>query len=87
VSWVVEVNEAKVSATTQGSAWWQMFRLRFDPVGRIADRDVSPVGGYASVACDSEDDARWLAGHMVDFGALPATAVCVKRPLKRCPRE
>lgn len=78
MSYVVEVNEAKVSATTQGSAWWQMFRKRFDPVGRITDRNVSPVGGYASVACDSEGDARWLAEHMVDVGGLPSTAVRVR---------
>lgn len=81
--WVVQVNEAKVSATTQGADWWFMFRRRFDAAGRIADWNLSPVGGYAAVACDDEDGARWLAGHMIGHGGLPNAAVTV-RQLRRC---
>lgn len=82
--WVVEVNEAKVSSTTAGSVWWQIYRLRFKNTNRITDRNCfTPVGGYATVACDDEDSAHWLAGHMAAMG-LPATAVKVKR-LRQCP--
>lgn len=81
--WVVEVNEAKVTSTELGAIWWQMYRLRFKDTGRITDRCVTPVGGYATVACDDEDSASWLADHMAAMG-LPATAVRVKR-LRQCP--
>lgn len=76
---VVEVNEAAVYSTQMGVDWWNSFRARFDPIGRITDRDMTPVGGRASVACESYADAQWLALHMVEHGGLPKTAVKAKR--------
>lgn len=81
--WVVVVNEAAVTSTTQGSGWWNTFRLRFNGTDRITDRDGTPVGGWATVACDDEVGARWLAAHMVASG-LPVTAVKPRR-LAKCP--
>ncbi len=66
-------------STRMGVDWWNHFRARFDPIGRIADRDMTPVGGRASVACDSREDAEWLALHMVAHGGLPKSAVEARR--------
>lgn len=81
MSYVVEVNEVNVSFYSAKDArdWWQMFRLRYKDTDRITDRDVTIPGGFASVACDSKDDAEWLARHMVEHGGLNKTAVNVKR--------
>ena len=77
--YVVEVNEGVVEATRQGVGWWHLFRARFARTDRI--RDTKPaciVGGLCEVACDSREDADWLASTMVAEHGLPKTAVRVK---------
>ncbi|MBM0257366.1 hypothetical protein [Micromonospora sp. 4G55] len=78
-TYVVEVNEGKVEASRQGIDWWMLFRIRMDGTGRL--HETTPpcvIGGVVEVACDSRDDADWLATHMVHHGGLPRTTVRVK---------
>jgi hypothetical protein len=78
-TYVVEVNEGVVEASRQGVTWWHLYRARFDHTGRIRQaKEPCIVGGIAEVTCDSQEDARWLADHMVEHGGLPRTAVRVK---------
>jgi hypothetical protein len=77
-TWGVEVNEAAIWASRMGSDWWNEWRLRMEPVGRITVITPSLGGDRVHVACDSEDDARWLAGHMTGFAGVPARAVKVR---------
>lgn len=78
-AYVVEVNQAAVHFTGQGASWWQVYRLWYRDSARITEiPSWVPGGGLALVACDSREDANWLAGHMVDFGGLPKTAIKVK---------
>lgn len=76
---MVEVNEGVVEVTRQGIDWRIVFRARFHNTGRI--RETKPaciVGGLCEVACDSREDADWLAGSMVETHGLPKSAVRVK---------
>ena len=78
--YVVEVNETAVAATTQGTAWWQLFRKR-GPSERFADLPPhTPMGSRVQVACDDDsgEHAEWLARHLIEQG-LPKSAVKVKR--------
>ncbi len=77
MGYLIEVNEAKVFATTQGTEWWAAFRQRFDAT-RITDVTVSLGGNLCHVVADSRGDADWLAEHMVDMG-MPESAVRVRR--------
>jgi hypothetical protein len=77
MAWVVEVNECRVFATRAGSAWWSLYRLHMD--FRMTDIVVSLGGNLVHVACDDEDEARWLASSMVDNHGLPPKAVKAKR--------
>jgi len=77
-AYVVEVNEAAVWATRQGVDWWTLWRARMERTGRIDVTVVSIAGDRVRAACDSRDDADWLAGHMVSFGGLPQRAVKVR---------
>lgn len=77
--YVVEVNEGVVEATRQGVDWWNLFRARFAHTDRIRDtKQACIVGGLCEVACDSREDADWLASAMVAEHGLPRTAVRVK---------
>lgn len=80
MSHVVEVNEGIVEASGQGSDWWQLHRQRFAASGKL--REVVPacvVGGPVELGPYPEDDARFMADHMVDVGGMPRTALRVKR--------
>lgn len=79
MSYVVEVNECHVLASQWGAEWWGDFRKQYDPIGRIADTAVSIAGNRCEVACDDREHADWLAGHMVDHGGLPKSAVKVRK--------
>ena len=78
-SFVVEVNECQVFATTSGAGWWIKFREVHDRTGRIADRVISLGGNLCHVACDDKDHATWLAGVMVTDHGLPGSSVRVRR--------
>jgi hypothetical protein len=80
MSYVVEVNEANVAlySTKAVAEWWNLFRLRHHGTGRITDRSMSVVGGYASVACDDREHAEELAAHLVSHGGLNKAAVRVR---------
>ena len=58
---VVEVNEVKVFATGRGSDWWAWFLMAHRNTGRITEVAVSLGGAICHVACDSREDAQWLA--------------------------
>jgi hypothetical protein len=80
VSHIIEVNEGVVEATRQGVDWWCLHRQRLVASGKL--RDVVPaciVGGIVALGPYDEDDARFMADHMVDAGGMPRTAVRVKR--------
>lgn len=80
MSHVVEVNEGIVEASRQGVDWWQLHRQRLAASGKL--HEVVPacvVGGTVELGLYAEDDARFMANHMVDVGGMPRTAVRVKR--------
>lgn len=81
-SFVVEVNECQVFATTSGSGWWIKFRQMHDRRGRITDRAVSIGGNLCHVACDDKDHADWLAAAMVAEHGLPKSSVRVRRVME-----
>lgn len=77
--YVVEVNEGVVEASRWGVAWWHMFSRMHSNTGRLTyTKQPCIIGGVVEVACDSKDDAEWLAGQMVDVHGMPKTAVRVK---------
>ncbi len=63
---VVEVNEVTVFATGRGADWWATFLLAHRSTDRITEADGSLGGAICHVACDSNDDAEWLARSMVE---------------------
>lgn len=74
----VEVNEAKIFATTGGVSWWLAFRHRFETSGRITV-DVASLGGdRVRVECDDREHADWLKATAQENG-VPAAAVKVVR--------
>lgn len=75
----VEVNECAILATCRGADWWIAWRQQMEPAGRITVLTASLGGDRLSVACDSTEDAQWLAGHMTGFAGIPQSAVKVKR--------
>jgi hypothetical protein len=72
---VVEVNEAKVIATNRGRDWWTLFLMAHRDTGRISEVTVSLGGAICHVACDSPEDAQWLATFMITEHGLPRSAV------------
>lgn len=77
MSAAVEVNECRIFATQMGVDWWLLFRASGDRTGRIKTLVPSPAGELCSVACDSREDAQWLADHMISQG-IPKSAVKVQ---------
>jgi hypothetical protein len=80
MSHVVEVNEGVVEVSQQGLGWWQLHRPRFAASGSL--REVVPacfIGGTVELGPYAEDDARFMADHMVNVGGMPRTALRVKR--------
>ncbi len=76
--WVVEVNEVKVFATGRGADWWTTFLLAAHrTTNRVTEVIVTLGGALCHVACDSRDEATWLAATMVEHG-LPRSAVKVR---------
>ena len=75
---VVEVNEVQVFATGRGADWWTTFLLAYRTTSRITIVDICLGGAICHVACDSRDDAVWLAATMVDEHGLPKSAVKVR---------
>lgn len=71
----VEVNECRVWVTERGRQWWDLYRIKHS--GRITTLTASIAGDRVQVACDSKEDADWLAGHMVEQG-IPASAVAAR---------
>lgn len=82
IAHAVEVNEAAIWATQRGAEWWNAWRIRMEPVGRIEIITATLGGDLVRVACDSLADANWLAGHMRDFAGIPKNAVKVTRARK-----
>lgn len=79
-AYVVEVSEGVVETSRQGIDWWTYYVAIYKDSSRMTGLDTGCiVGGLVQVACDSSDDAHWLAEHMVNFGGLPQSAVKVKR--------
>jgi hypothetical protein len=76
-AWGVEVNEARVYATTSGGAWWFAFRQHYDPIGRIVDGPMTPVGSRTWVLCEDRADADSLAMLMAAAG-IHASALRVR---------
>lgn len=85
---VVEVNETRIHTygnnIDAASKWWLWFR-RANPADRFHETAVSITGAMVEVACDSKEDAEWLARHMVAFGGLDKAAVKVKRLAEATP--
>jgi hypothetical protein len=80
VSYVVEVNEGVVEATRQGVTWWYMHRRRFEASGKLRETKAAcVVGGVVELGPYDREDAEFMAGHMVESGGMPRTAVKVKR--------
>jgi hypothetical protein len=80
VSYAVEVNEGVVEASQMGCDWWYARRPAFVASGKLYD--VKPpglIGGVVALGPYAEDDARFMADHMVTAGGMPRTAVNVKR--------
>lgn len=73
----VEVNECRVFATQMGVDWWLLFRHAHTNSGRITTITPSPAGELCSIACDSAEDAQWLADQMLAHG-LPKSAVKIR---------
>lgn len=83
MSYVVEVNEGVLEATRMGCDWWYARRPAFVASGKL--RETVPsclIAGYIEIGPYGEDDAQFMAAHMVDIGGLPRTAVRVKRATK-----
>lgn len=75
----LEVNEAVIWATARGSEWWNLWRIRMEPVGRITIITAGLGGDLVHVACDTKEDAEWLRDHMISFAGVPKAAVRVRR--------
>lgn len=83
MSYVVEVNEGVIEASRMGCDWWYARRPAFVASGKL--REIVPpclIAGRVEIGPYDEDDARFMAEHMVDTGGMPRTAVRVKRATK-----
>ena len=80
MSYVVEVKEGIVEGSQQGCDWWHLHRQRFAVSGKL--HEIVPaciVGGTVELGPYVEDDAQFMADHMVNVGGMPRTALRVKR--------
>lgn len=76
---VIEVNEGVVEATRQGIDFWFAHRPRFVASGKLTETVAACViGGRVELGPYQEDDARFMADHMIEHG-MPKSAVRVKR--------
>ena len=57
--------------------WWVLFRLRM-PASRFTVVKSGFPGDIVDVACESAEDAEWLAARMVEVG-VPKAALKVIR--------
>jgi hypothetical protein len=77
---VIEVNEGVVEASRQGVDWWQLHRQRLASSGKLRETKAAcVVGGVVELGPYAEDDAQFMAEHMVTAGGMPKSAVKVKR--------
>lgn len=77
---VIEVNEGVVEASQQGVGWWYLHRQRFVASGKL--RQVKApcfIGGVIAIGPYDQEDAEFMAEHMVNSGGMPASAVKVKK--------
>ena len=65
----VEVDESKIYATGVGADWWIHFRKANAPERFTSIKSGWP-GDTVHVACDSEEDAKALARHMIAFAGM-----------------
>lgn len=77
--WELEVSEGIIWASRKGVEWWNLWRLRMEPLGRITIVTAGLGGDLVRVACDSREDAQWLHDHMISFAEIPKSAVKVRR--------
>ena len=83
MSHVIEVNEGVLEASRMGVDWWYARRPAFVASGKL--RETVPaclIAGRIEIGPYDEDDAQFMAEHMVDIGGMPRTAVRVKRTAK-----
>jgi hypothetical protein len=76
---VLEVNENVIWYSQHGHEWWDLWRLRMEPTGRITIVINGLCGDLVRVACDSREDAIWLRDHAISFGGVPGRAVKIVR--------
>lgn len=76
----VEVNEAKVWAvgTDEASEWWNLFRAKFAPTGRIRVLVTSLGGDRVLVGMDGLNHAlEWI--EVAQTQGVPRSAMTVRR--------
>lgn len=81
--WGVFVNEASITATGKGTAWWAGFRAKYEGTPRMVCLNPGTGGNLWHVACDSRDEAEVVALVFTDDHDLPDGALKVKR-LSQC---
>lgn len=75
----VEINEGVLEATGTAS-WWYLRRPAWVASGKL--RDVKPgyvIGGVVAIDCADEEEANFMASHLINAGGAPATAVKVRQ--------
>ena len=77
-SYVVEVNECAIFASTLGSQWWTTNVLMRPIAARINWAATGPAGGIARISCADREEAQFIRDHMVSNG-IHAKHVTVKR--------
>lgn len=77
--YVVEINEGVVEASRQGLDWWYASRQMFEASGTLRETKAACViGGVVEIGPYEQDDADFMAGHMVESGGMPKGAIKVK---------
>jgi hypothetical protein len=76
--WGVEVNECAINAVHTAAEWWAIFRIRFEPTGRITTLVVSLGGDRVHVACDGRTHADELMAMFIERG-IHKSALKVKQ--------
>lgn len=78
--YVIEVNEGVIEASQMGCDWWYARRPAFVASGKLRDvKDAHLIAGTVALGPYDEDNARFMAAHMVETGGVPQSAVKVKR--------
>ncbi|TBL29078.1 hypothetical protein EYA84_25340 [Verrucosispora sp. SN26_14.1] len=76
--YAIEVNEGVVESSRQGADWWFARRQMFVASGRLREVKAACItGGVVRIGDYDEDDATFMADHMVASG-MPQSAVRVK---------